>query len=128
VKVVCSAVSSDAVDHDRIAAVPRERDRPEATGDATSTYQADIAEVAPRVWRAFEQLPLNQQVILMLREVRGLSYQEIALTMCLTTETVKSQLACGRETLRAAVLQLRLRTEVVSGDSRKAERCEPQQG
>jgi RNA polymerase sigma-70 factor (ECF subfamily) len=45
-------------------------------------------------------LPLDQRTILVLKEVEGLSYEEIARTLGLALGTVKSRLARARIALR----------------------------
>ena len=61
----------------------------------------DKKEVAARVWAALEQLPFEQKTSLILREIEGLSYEEIAFSLGVAVGTVKSRLARGREALRA---------------------------
>ena len=57
-------------------------------------------EIAGRVWRALDQLPFDQRAIIMLREIDGLSYEEIAGALDVAVGTVKSRLARAREQLR----------------------------
>jgi len=57
-------------------------------------------EVAGRVWGALEKLPFDQRAVIVLREIDGLSYEEIAVSLGLAVGTVKSRLARARETLR----------------------------
>ncbi|HLD65586.1 MAG TPA: RNA polymerase sigma factor, partial [Pseudomonas sp.] len=47
----------------------------------------------------FARLPHEQREILLLREVEGLSYDELASTLQINTGTVKSRLARAREAL-----------------------------
>jgi RNA polymerase sigma-70 factor (ECF subfamily) len=58
-------------------------------------------EVAARLWRALDTLPFDQKTAIILREVDGLSYEEIAFSLGVAIGTVKSRLARARETLRA---------------------------
>ena len=57
-------------------------------------------EVAERLWRALDELPFEQRTAVILREVDGLSYDEIAFSLGVPPGTVKSRLARARETLR----------------------------
>lgn len=54
--------------------------------------------------RAMEQLPDHQRRALVLREISGLSYQEIAQSMDLDLGTVKSRIARARLALRKILL------------------------
>lgn len=58
-------------------------------------------ELANRLWEALDALPFDQRSAIVLREVDGLSYEEIAFSLGVATGTVKSRLARARETLRA---------------------------
>lgn len=49
--------------------------------------------------RLLARLPHEQREILLLREVEGLSYDELAATLQLNAGTVKSRLARAREAL-----------------------------
>jgi RNA polymerase sigma-70 factor (ECF subfamily) len=61
-------------------------------------------ELAARIWRALESLPFDQRTAMILREIDGLSYDEIAFSLGVAIGTVKSRLTRAREALR---LQLR---------------------
>ncbi len=50
--------------------------------------------------RAIERLPFQQRTILLLKEIDGLSYEEISTTLDLPLGTVKSRLARARKSLR----------------------------
>lgn len=58
-------------------------------------------ELASRIWRALDRLPFDQRSAIVLREIDGLSYEEIAYTLGVAVGTVKSRLARAREALRA---------------------------
>jgi len=60
-------------------------------------------EVAGRVWQALDALPFDQRAVIVLREIDGLSYEEIATSLNVAVGTVKSRLARARESLRLAL-------------------------
>jgi RNA polymerase sigma-70 factor (ECF subfamily) len=61
------------------------------------------SETAGRVWGALNALPFDQRVAIVLREIDGLSYEEIAGSIGVAVGTVKSRLARARLTLRASL-------------------------
>jgi RNA polymerase sigma-70 factor, ECF subfamily len=63
-------------------------------------------ELAARIWVALDALPFDQRSIIILREIDGLSYEEIAFSMGVAIGTVKSRLARARESLRAQLRDL----------------------
>ena len=64
-------------------------------------------ETAARIWQALERLPFDQRTALVLREVDGLRYEEIAFSLGVAVGTVKSRLTRARQALRADLLGLR---------------------
>jgi RNA polymerase sigma factor (sigma-70 family) len=56
-------------------------------------------QAVERVQRALEELPVDFREVILLRELRGLSYQEIAAVTGAPIETVISRLVRGRERL-----------------------------
>lgn len=58
-------------------------------------------ELGDRLREALESLPFDQKTAIVLREVDGLSYEEIAFSLGVAVGTVKSRLARARESLRA---------------------------
>lgn len=63
-------------------------------------------ELASRIWRALDGLPFDQRTCIVLREIDGLSYEEIAYSLGVAAGTVKSRLARAREALRAQLRDL----------------------
>jgi RNA polymerase sigma-70 factor, ECF subfamily len=61
----------------------------------------DEREVAGRVWKALDALPFDQRTVVVLREIDGLSYDEIATSLGVAVGTVKSRLARARGGLRS---------------------------
>ncbi len=53
-----------------------------------------------KVERMLLQLPLHQRIAVIMRDIEGLSYKEIAAAMEVSPGTVKSRIARGRETLK----------------------------
>ena len=62
-------------------------------------------EQARRVQAALEAISFDQRAILVLREVEGMSCDEIATALAVPIGTVKSRLARGREALRQELLR-----------------------
>jgi RNA polymerase sigma-70 factor (ECF subfamily) len=60
-------------------------------------------ETAGRVWKALNHLPFDQRAVIVLREIDGLSYEEIATSLGVAVGTVKSRLARARGSLREAL-------------------------
>lgn len=60
-------------------------------------------ELADRLWRALDGLPFDQRTVVVLRELDGLSYEEIAFSLGVTLGTVKSRLTRARRALRAVL-------------------------
>ena len=58
-------------------------------------------QLAERIRVALDQLPFDQKTALVLREIDGLSYDEIGYSLGIAVGTVKSRLARAREALRA---------------------------
>ena len=57
-------------------------------------------ELGQILHEAIADLPFDQRIILLLKEIDGLSYDEIARTLNLALGTVKSRLARARKALR----------------------------
>jgi RNA polymerase sigma-70 factor, ECF subfamily len=57
-------------------------------------------ELAERIRVALDELPFDQKTAVVLREIDGLSYEEIGYSLSIAVGTVKSRLARARETLR----------------------------
>ncbi len=59
-----------------------------------------IQEERAEIERLLLQLPLQQRIAVVMRDIEGLSYEEIAASMNISIGTVKSRIARGRETLK----------------------------
>lgn len=64
-------------------------------------------ELAGRLRAAIDRLPFEQRTAIVLRELEGLSYEEIAFSLGLAIGTVKSRLTRARQALRAELGALR---------------------
>jgi RNA polymerase sigma-70 factor (ECF subfamily) len=60
-------------------------------------------ELSVRLQRALDRLPFEQRTAVVLREMDGLSYEEIAYSLGIAVGTVKSRLTRARHALRAAL-------------------------
>jgi RNA polymerase sigma-70 factor (ECF subfamily) len=58
-------------------------------------------QLAERIRMALDRLPFDQKTAIVLREIDGLSYEEIGFSLGIAVGTVKSRLARAREGLRA---------------------------
>jgi RNA polymerase sigma-70 factor (ECF subfamily) len=63
-------------------------------------------ETAARLWTALDHLPFDQKTAIILREIEGLRYDEIAFSLGIAVGTVKSRLTRARYALRAELLGL----------------------
>lgn len=73
---------------------------PERENGGAPDRLLDQKQVAERIRLALERLPFDQKTALVLREIDGLSYEEIGFSLGIAVGTVKSRLARARETLR----------------------------
>ena len=76
-------------------------DFPEQTDGASPDRMLGRKELAERIRVALDKLPFDQRTAIVLREVDGLSYEEIGFSLGIAVGTVKSRLARAREALRA---------------------------
>jgi len=75
-------------------------DLPDARTFSMPDAVAQQQQTARQVWHALDALPFDQRSILVLREIDGLSYEEIGYSLGVAVGTVKSRLARAREELR----------------------------
>jgi RNA polymerase sigma-70 factor (ECF subfamily) len=64
-------------------------------------------ELASRLQRELDHLPFDQRTVIVLREIDGLSYEEIAFSLGVAVGTIKSRLTRARQTLRTALRDAR---------------------
>jgi RNA polymerase sigma-70 factor (ECF subfamily) len=75
------------------------------TSDASPFDCAARAQIRERVAAALSDLPEDFRKVVVLREIEGFGYEEIAEILQLNLGTVKSRLTRGRAALRAALVQ-----------------------
>jgi RNA polymerase sigma-70 factor (ECF subfamily) len=77
-------------------------------GDADAPDRALVRkQMAARLWAALDALPFDQRTVIVLREIDGLSYEEIAESLSVAVGTVKSRLTRARQTLRHQLTEVR---------------------
>jgi len=76
-------------------------DLPEQNDGASPDRMLGRKQLADRIRGALDRLPFDQRTALVLREIDGLSYDEIGFSLGIAVGTVKSRLARARESLRA---------------------------
>jgi RNA polymerase sigma-70 factor (ECF subfamily) len=79
----------------------------EATSEVPPDRLLASKETAALVCEAMNRLPFDQRTALVLREVDGLRYEEIAFTLNVAIGTVKSRLTRARQALREDLLGVR---------------------
>ena len=75
-------------------------DLPDRRDAISPDRQLEERETADLVWKALDALAFDQRAVIVLREIEGLSYDEIATSLGVAVGTVKSRLARARESLR----------------------------
>jgi RNA polymerase sigma-70 factor (ECF subfamily) len=80
---------------------------PELSDAAEPDRVLDRKELADRVWQALNDLPFDQRTVMILREIDGLSYDEIAFSLGVAIGTVKSRLTRARDAMRGRLREAR---------------------
>jgi len=75
--------------------------------EASPSKRLERKRLADQIQQAIDQLPPDQRTAIMLREVEGLSYKEIALSMECAEGTVMSRLFYGRKKLQEILKDVR---------------------
>ena len=79
-----------------------------SAGDATPDRVLAQKELAGRLQHALDNLPFDQRTVIVLREIDGLSYEEIAYSLGVAIGTVKSRLTRARQALRLELREARI--------------------
>ena len=79
----------------------------ESGDDLTPERLLAQKELAARLQGALDRLPFDQRTAIILREIDGLSYEEIAFSLGVAVGTVKSRLTRARQSLRSDLRQER---------------------
>jgi len=78
-------------------------------GEHTSPDRAYARkELAEKLWTALDRLPFDQRTVIVLREIDGLSYDDIAFSLGVAVGTVKSRLTRARQALRQQLQGVRV--------------------
>ena len=77
-------------------------------GESTPDRVLAQKELAEQLQAALDRLPFDQRTAIVLREVDGLSYEEIAYSLGVAIGTVKSRLTRARQALRLELREARI--------------------
>ena len=77
-------------------------------GESTPDQVLAQKELAGRLQHALDSLPFDQRTAIVLREIDGLSYEEIAYSLGIAIGTVKSRLTRARHALRLELREARI--------------------
>ena len=86
------------------ALAPRHLARAAADGGATALSSLLERERRARLWRAIERVPAEFRGVVVLFDIEGMSYEEIAAIEAVPLGTVKSRLSRGRDHLKRLLL------------------------
>jgi RNA polymerase sigma-70 factor (ECF subfamily) len=80
---------------------------PESSGGASTTRQVEGRAQLDELWKALETLDEDARALIALKEIDGLSYEEIAQALELPLPTVKTRLFRARKALKDAMKEWR---------------------
>src|SRR5512140_1682015 len=78
-----------------------------SAGETTPDRVLVQKELAAQLQQALDHLPFDQRTAIVLREIDGLSYEEIAFSLGVAVGTVKSRLTRARQALRLELREAR---------------------
>ena len=101
--IVRNAWYSRVARHAKVMSMPLLEKPGESSADDALNPEAQLLQQATvaRVREALDQLPVDFREVIVLREIEGMSYKEIASVVRVPIGTVMSRLARGRERLLA---------------------------
>ena len=98
---ICTVTANVCLDELRKKRPHTVEEAPETAAVETSAEeQAAARERVREILAALHQLPGPQRMVLILRDMQGLSYEELAVALEISVGTVKSRLSRAREALR----------------------------
>lgn len=80
---------------------------PESSGGASTIRQVEGRAQLDELWKALETLDEDARALIALKEIDGLSYEEIAQALELPLPTVKTRLFRARKALKDAMKEWR---------------------
>jgi RNA polymerase sigma-70 factor, ECF subfamily len=78
------------------------------SAEPTPERRYQSKEIGRAIQSALDQLPKNSRAVIVLKEIEGLSYDEIAEVLHISIGTVKSRISRTREELRRLLLKKRI--------------------
>ncbi len=76
-----------------------------SAAEPTPAQETELRDMAARVRRLMEALPEKQRLVMHLRDIEELSYEEIAAVLDITLDQVKVNLHRARKTIREKLLK-----------------------
>lgn len=89
----------------------RKHAAPNSRKRSKSVLAAETRRMMTATQRRFRRLPIDQKEALMLVVIEGVSYQDAAEKLHISTDELKERLLSGRETLRRLIEEDRVRAE-----------------
>ncbi|MCB9300405.1 MAG: RNA polymerase sigma factor [Lewinellaceae bacterium] len=77
-----------------------------SSGNHTPDRQAELNDAVSQVRQLMGQLPENQKIAMQMRDIEGLSYQEIGEALGMPLQQVKTNIFRARKSIRTKLMQL----------------------
>lgn len=77
-----------------------------SSGNHTPDRQAELNDAVGQVRQLMGQLPENQKIAMQMRDIEGLSYQEIGEALDMPLQQVKTNIFRARKSIRTKLMQL----------------------
>jgi RNA polymerase sigma-70 factor (ECF subfamily) len=81
------------------------KDQPEASVSRTPYDTAEITDMKEKVITIIDTLPENQKMVIHLRDIEGLGYDEIAEIMSMSLNNVRVNLSRARKKVRDTIIK-----------------------